>query len=346
MRRIRLSDVARRAGVSRKSVSRVINRDAYVSDDLRKRVEKVIEQLNYKPDRHARSLRSGRAFQVAFVYETPSSYYVIRLIEGIRSACHKEGYELILHETEAKGSRLLLSVLEFIERSRLDGVLMMPPLTDNEPLLAGLDDAEIIYGRISPGNHRDSELDVHTTDRAAGREMMEHLLGLGHRHVAFISGDPEHLAMAERQRGVEDCVAAWQGEPIDLVVRQGFSTFDSGLRVADGLLNLEPRPTAIFAANDDMAAGVIYEVQERGLRVPDDISIAGFDDTLLASRIWPGLTTVRQPIYRMGEAAARNLIDRVAGRKVERVERIPTELVVRRSSGPVPKVPKVPKKAT
>jgi LacI family transcriptional regulator len=342
MRRIRLSDVARRAGVSRKSVSRVINREAYVSDDLRKKVEKVIAQLNYEPDRQARSLRSGRAYQIAFVYETPSSYYVIGLIEGIRKACQREGYELILHETETKGSRLMLSVLEFVERSRLDGLLMMPPLTDNEQLLAALDDAGVVYGRVSPGNHRDSGLDLYTTDREAGRAMTDHLLALGHRHIAFISGHPDHLAMAERLSGTRDSIERWQGEPCELIVRQGFSTFDSGFRVADGLLSLEPRPTAIFAANDDMAAGVIYEVQERGLRVPDDISIAGFDDTLLASRIWPGLTTVRQPIRRMGEAVAQNLIDTVAGRSVEPNTSIASELIVRRSSGPPPRVPKKP----
>ncbi len=326
--------------MSRKSVSRVINREAYVSEDLRKKVEKVIAQLNYEPDRQARSLRSGRAFQLAFVYETPSSYYVISLIEGIRSACHREGYELILHETETKGSRLLLSVLEFVDRSRLDGLLMMPPLTDNEQLLAALDDAGIVYGRISPGRRRDNGLDVYTTDRAAGRAMTDHLLMLGHRHLAFISGHPDHLAMAERLDGVKDSLAAWEGEPCELVVRQGFSTFDSGLRVADGLLNLDPRPTAIFAANDDMAAGVIFEVQERGLRVPDDISIAGFDDTLLASHVWPGLTTVRQPVRKMGETLARNMIDTVSGRKIEHETLLPAELILRRSSGPPPRVPR------
>lgn len=339
MRRIRISDVARRAGVSRKSVSRVINREAYVSDDLRRKVEKVIAQLNYEPDRQARSLRSGRAFQLGFAYESPSSYYVISLIEGIRSACHREGYELILHETETKGSRLLLSVLEFVDRSRLDGLLMMPPLTDNEQLLAALDDAGIRYGRVSPGQPRDNGLDVHTTDRAAGRAVADHLLMLGHRHIAFVSGHPDHLAMAARLQGVNDSLSAWRGEPCDLVVSQGFSTFDSGLRVADGLLNLDPRPTAIFAANDDMAAGVLFEVQERGLRVPDDISIAGFDDTLLAAHVWPGLTTVRQPVRRMGEIVAQNLIDTVSGRKIEHETLIPAELILRRSSGPPPRAP-------
>lgn len=337
MRRVNISDVARRAGVSRKSVSRVVNREEYVSKSLRKKVEKAIAQLNYSPDRQARSLRSGKSFHIAFVYETPSSYYVISLVEGIRRSCRGHGYELVLHETNVKGSRLVLSVLEFLERERLDGLLMMPPLTDNEHLLAALDDAGVSYGRIAPGTERQDGLDVITTDREAGAEMVRHLLTLGHRHIAFIAGDPDHLAMMRRLDGARDALEAWTGEPCELTVRQGFSTFDSGVRAALDLLSMQPPPTAIFAANDDMAAGVIFEAQERGLRIPDDISITGFDDTLLASRIWPGLTTVRQPIRRMGETAADILIDRVMGRNVAARAPIPTELIVRRSSGPAPK---------
>lgn len=336
MRRVNITDVARRAGVSRKSVSRVVNREEYVSDALRKKVEKAIAQLNYAPDRQARSLRSGKSFHIAFVYETPSSYFVISLVEGIRLSCRAHGYELVLHETNVKGSRLVLSVLEFVERERLDGLLMMPPLTDNEHLLAALDDAGVFYGRIAPGTERHQGLDVFTTDRAAGAEMLRHLLDLGHRHIAFIAGDPDHLAMMRRLDGARDALRAWAGEPCELTVQQGFSTFDSGLRAARHLLSLRSRPTAIFAANDDMAAGAIFEAQERGLRIPDDVSIAGFDDTLLASRIWPGLTTVRQPTRSMGETAAQILIDRVMGRKVEAPAPIPTKLIIRRSSGRAP----------
>ena len=334
VRRVNIADVARRAGVSRKSVSRVINREEYVSDALRKKVEKAIAQLNYAPDRQARSLRSGKSFHIAFLYETPSSYFVISLVDGIRAGCRERGYELVLHETTAKGSRLVLSVLEFAERERIDGLLMMPPLTDDEQLLAALDDAGVLYGRIAPGTLRRDGLDVRTTDHAAAVAMTEHLLSLGHHRIAFISGDPGHLAMTRRLDGVRDALAA--GPPCELTVQQGYSTFESGLRAAKELLARDPRPTAVFAANDDMAAGVIYEAQELGLRIPDDLSVAGFDDTLLASRIWPGLTTVRQPTREMGEAAAQLLIDRVMGRKAETGEPLPTELVVRRSTGRAP----------
>lgn len=336
MRRVNISDVALRAGVSRKSVSRVVNREEYVSDALRKKVEKAIAQLNYTPDRQARSLRSGKSFHIAFVYETPSSYFVISLVEGIRLSCRAHGYELVLHETNVKGSRLVHSMLEFVERERLDGLLMMPPLTDNEHLLAALDDAGVLYGRIAPGTERHNGLDVVTTDRAAGAEMVRHLLELGHRRIAFIAGDPDHLAMMRRLDGARDALQEWTGEPCELTVKQGFSTFDSGVRAARDLLSMRPRPTAIFAANDDMAAGVIFEAQEQALRIPDDISIAGFDGTLLASRIWPGLTTVCQPTRRMGETAAQILIDHVMGRRPEAPAAIPTRLVVRRSSGRAP----------
>ena len=282
MRRVTIADVARHAGVSKKSVSRVVNHEDNVSNALRTKVERVISQLNYEPDRQARSLRSGKSYHLAFAYESPSSYYVISLVEGIRKVCLEHGYQLVLFETEDKGSRLVLSLLELIDRERLDGLLMMPPMTDNEQLLAALNEESVPYGRIVPGETRPGMLDVVTTDHSAGREMMDHLLELGHRHIAFISGHPDHLAMVERLRGAEESLANWSGEACDLVIRQGLNTFESGLAAAQELLSMQPRPTAIFAANDDMASGVIFEAHERGLRIPDDISVAGFDDTLLA----------------------------------------------------------------
>ena len=336
MRRVTIGDVARHAGVSRKTVSRVVNHEGNVSRDLRKRVEKVVAQLNYVPDRQARSLRSGKSYHVAFVYEAPSSYFVISLVDGIRRSCKQYGYELILHETEEQGSRLVMSVLEFIERERLDGLLMMPPMTDNEQLLAALAEESVLFGRISPGTQRADSLDVFTTDRAAGREMAEHLLDLGHRRIAFIQGHPDHLAMAERLAGASAAISDRGDDDIELIVRPGRNTFESGLEAARELLALKPRPTAIFAANDDMAAGVLFEAQERGLRVPDDVSVAGFDNTLLAARIWPGLTTIHQPIWEMGELAAKCLIDRISGREVDSHTALPTTIVRRRSTGKAP----------
>jgi len=336
MRRVTIGDVARHAGVSRKTVSRVVNRDKYVSPDLRERVEKVVDQLNYIPDRQARSLRSGKSFHVAFVYETPSSYFVISLVEGIRRVCKDAGYELILHETEAEGSQLVLSVLEFIERERLDGLLMMPPMTDNDQLLSALDRDNILYGRIAPGTPQPGGIDVSTTERAAGRHMAEHLLELGHRRIAYISGHPDHLAMSERLKGVREAIAAFEDGDVELDVRRGLNTFESGLAAARELLVQASRPTAVFAANDDMAAGVLFEAQELGLRVPDDLSVAGFDDTILAARIWPGLTTIHQPVHRMGERAAQNLINRISDRPTEDDSPLETRLIIRRSTGTAP----------
>lgn len=335
MRRVTIGDVARRAGVSRKTVSRVINHEENVSRALRERVKRVIDTLNYVPDRQARSLRSGRSYHIGFAYETPSSYYVISLVEGIRRVCKERGYELILHETDAQGSRQVLGVLEFVERERLDGLLMMPPMTDNEQLLAALDQDETHYIRIAPGFPISGNLDVSITEHEAGRSMVEYLLQLGHRHIAYISGHPDHRAMAERLVGLEAGIDEFD-DAIELVVRRGLNTFESGLTAAKEILDLSPRPTAVFAANDDMAAGVLFEAQERGLRVPEDLSVAGFDDTILAARIWPGLTTIHQPIHGLGERAASNLLDQVAGNPVSHDGPLETTLIVRRSTGPAP----------
>ena len=337
MRRVTIGDVARHAGVSRKTVSRVVNREGNVSSQLRRKVEKVVAQLNYVPDRQARSLRSGKSFHIAFAYESPSSYFVISLVEGIRRICIDQHYQLVLFETEDKGSRMLLSLLEFAERERLDGLLMMPPMTDNQQLLTALAEEGIPFGRIMPGERHPGMLDVSTTDRRAGREMMDHLLGLGHRHVAFIAGHPDHVAMAQRLDGVRDSLRDWTGEPCELLVRQGLNTFESGLDAAKELLSLSPRPTAVFAANDDMASGVIFEALELGLRVPDDISVAGFDDTMIARHVWPGLTTIRQPIAEMGSRATEILLDRIRGRTNDWQTEIAATFIRRRSTGPAPR---------
>lgn len=331
-RKVNIGDVARRAGVSRKTVSRVVNGEAYVSDDLRKRVEKVVAQLNYRPDRQARSLRSGKSFHLAFVYQSPSSYFVISLVEGIRASCQAAGYELVLHETEAKGSRLVLSVLEFAERERLAGLVMMPPMSDDEQLLAALEEENFSYARIAPGQPRPGGLDIWTTDREAGMAMTQHLLELGHRRIAFISGHPDHVAMARRLEGAEAALRECPDDCADLLVVSGRNTFESGQLAARKILAQEPRPTAVFAANDDMAAGVIFEAQDQGLRIPDDLSVAGFDDTLLAAHIWPGLSTVRQPLRAMGATVTRNLIEHLAGREGDTDAALPAELVLRRST--------------
>ncbi len=336
MRRVTIGDVARRAKVSRKTVSRVVNKEDNVSLDLRKRVEKVINQLNFVPDRQARSLRSGKSFHIGFVYESPSSYFVISLVEGIRKVCKQHGYELILHEPDTEGSRLVLSVLEFVERERLDGLLMMPPMTDNDQLLTALNRDNVAYGRIAPGTRHPGGINVSATEREAGRCMADHLLQLGHRRIAYVSGHPDHIAMSERLEGVRESIRGFDGGSCELTVHRGLNTFESGLVAAKDLLSASPRPTAVFAANDDMAAGVLFEVQELGLRVPEDISVAGFDDTLLAARIWPGLTTIHLPIHGMGERAAHNLIDRISNREGALEAPLKTRLVRRRSTGQAP----------
>jgi len=164
--------------------------------------------------------------------------------------------------------------------------------------------------------------------------MTDHLLKLGHRRIAFISGDPDHLAIMERGHGVQDSLKECNDPDCELIIRQGFNTFESGQKAARYLLTLKPAPTAIFAANDDMAAGVIFQAQEMGLRIPEDISVAGFDNTLLSARIWPGLTTISQPTSELGAAAARALIKNVRGEDIIQEVEIPTKLIIRGTRSP------------
>lgn len=332
-----LADVARVAGVSKKSVSRVVNGADHVSDDLRRKVEKVIDDLNYRPDPKARSLRSGKSYTIVFLYEKPASYFVIGLVEGIRETCQENGYELVIHECPPQGVRIVRTALSVIDHLRPDGIIMMPPLTDDVRLLAALQGVSVPYARIAPGNGCEHVCDVATTDRKAGAEMADYLVSLGHRVIGYISGDPEHVAMAARLEGFKDRLRQAPEGAVRLQVAQGFNTFSSGRRAGADLLHRNPRPTALFAANDDMAAGAMFEAHELGLSIPDQLSIAGFDDTPLADRIWPGLTSVRQPIEKMGAAATDNLLKVVNGSDVEMLPPVPTTIIFRRSTGPAPK---------
>ena len=333
-RSVTLADVAKLAGVSKKSVSRVVNKEAHVSKDLRIKVEKVISQLNYQPDRQARSLRSGRSYTLVFLYENPASYFVISVIDGIRKTCQENGYELLIHETPQHGKGIVRNTLDAIDKLRPDGVVMMPPLSDDPRLISALDAHNIPIARIAPADGNERPADIVTTDEEAGWAMADHFLKLGHKSIGFIAGDPDHLAMQARQIGLEQRLKRSDAQNVQVKIVQGSNTFESGKIAAAQLISDDNPPTAIFSANDDMAVGAIYELHERNIRIPEDIAIAGFDNTILASRVWPGLTTVHQPVTEMGALAAEKLLQMIAGHEVEKAMPLPTQLVIRRSTQP------------
>lgn len=305
--RATIKDVSAAAGVSVKTVSRVLNGERYVRADTRARVDAAIAALRFHPNHAARSLAGGRSFQVALIWDNPSPYYVFAVQEGARARCAEAGVRVIAQPHDRDGGGAwggTGGIAALLDAAAPDGLILTPPVCDDEAVLAELERRGVPYVRISPGIDPTRGPSAFIDNRAAARAMTGRLLELGHRRIGFVAGHPRYAASAQRLAGHRDALeAAGIGADPDLI-RPGLFDFRSGSAAAEALLALSAPPSAIFASSDDMAAGVLAVSHARGLRVPEDLSIAGFDDTDLASLVWPPLTTIRQPTRDMAYAAA------------------------------------------
>lgn len=327
--RANIKDVSQAAGVSIKTVSRVINNEKYVRPATRARVEEAMAALGFQPSYAARALAGGKSFQIALVCSNPGPYYLHGLIGGLRGRCAVAGVRLIVHAYETDTEALGEDVLSFFRQMNLDGAILTPPIADQLGVLDHLDQAGTPYVRISPAKELDRGASVSIDNHGAARMMTRRLIDLGHQRIGFVIGHKGFSVSEQRLEGyldaLRECGIALDGS----LLQQGWFDFRSGQEAAAGLLDMRRSPTAVFASSDDMAAGVLSVAHQRGLKVPADLSIAGFDDTDLASLVWPGLTTVRQPIRAMAERAAELLFSGEQERVV-----LPFEIVERGSTGP------------
>jgi len=331
-----IDDVAARADVSIKTVSRVINREANVREETASRVMRAIRELNYRPNPAARNLAGRRAFLIAALYDNPSDNYMVGVLHGVLAASEAAHYGVLLTPFEMTSPRLANQVREMISLHRVSGLVLTPPLCDHPALLEALDEDGTDYVQIAPKDETRGKPFVAIDDRRAGHDITEYLLSRGHRRIGFIKGHPLHGAAARRERGYHDALSE-HGIAVDpKLIVSGQFTFESGVESGRRLLHLRDRPTAVFASNDDMAAGVLHVAHEMGIAVPAELSVAGFDDTPIARSVYPGLTTVRQPIRAMAHGAVECLIRAMRGRASRRAEG-PTqehfdyELVIRNS---------------
>lgn len=329
-----INDVADRAGVSIKTVSRVLNSEPNVREATRQKVLAAARALDYFPNPAARRLAGRRSYLIALAYDNPSPSYLADLISGILDVCRKGGYFLALHGCSFEDEDLARDMVQAVRESRVDGLILSPPVGDVSGLCPTLDAAGIRYARLAPtGDGRGAGVAI--DDRQAAFDMTAYLLDLGHRRIGFIAGHPGHGASRAREAGYRAALGQY-GVPCDPeLMREGLFTRESGMQAARALLRLPVPPTAIFASNDDMAAGAIQEAALRGLRVPEDLSVAGFDDTPVASMIAPRLTTVSQPVRAMGRRATELLLATLADDgsvKAGQVDRLDYRLVVRQST--------------
>lgn len=328
-----IKEVSKIAGVSFKTVSRVLNNEKHVSEETRRRVEEVVARLNFRPSHAARTLAGRRSFQVALLYDNPSPYYVYHIQTSAQQRCSALGYRLLIQPVDVLADDLVSNVLALVDEAHLDGLILSPPVTESLALLDALDQRGLPYVRIAPGVRKGSGMASTMDDVAAARALTEHLIGLGHRAIGFIRGPETHVSSSDRLAGYREALEA-HGIAFDpKLVAAGDYSFRSGGEATRTLLALDPRPTAIFASNDDMAAGALAVAHELDVEVPSALSIAGFDDSDLAQGVWPPLTTIRQPVRELADAAVNLLLGGTGETQVS----LDHELIVRKSAGPAPK---------
>jgi LacI family transcriptional regulator len=301
--RVTIKDVSALAGVSIKTVSRVLNKEKYVRTATREKVEAAVKALNFSPSLAARALAGKRSHQIALIYDNHSPFYIHQIQEGIWAGCREQGVRMLAQPADVASLTLVEEVGGLIDQTHVDGIILSSPVTDSPEVLAELERRGIPFVRISPGTNHAMTSSVYMDDVQAADDMTTHLINLGHRRIGFIIGHPNHMASDQRLFGYRRALdrAGIAFEPG--LVRPGLFDFASGAAAAESLLDLPDPPSAIFASNDDMAAGVLAVAHRRDINVPDSLSVAGFDDTELASAVWPPLTTIRQPTRALAYAA-------------------------------------------
>ena len=327
-----IRDVARIAGVSIKTVSRVINDQQYVSADKRERVREVMREIGFQPSHAARALAGHRSHQIALICDNPNPWYVYEIQFGVRERCARDKIRMIAQPYDRASPTLLEDIVALIDQAHPDGLVLAPPACDDQRVLGELGRRGIPFVRLQPGMRIEEVASTAIDNKRAALDMTEHLLALGHRRIGFIVGERSYAASGQRLAGYVRALGD-AGVELDMeLVRQGRFDFASGEAAAEALLSLAEPPTAIFASSDDMAAGALAAAHRRGIRVPAELSVVGFDDGPTARIVWPPLTTVRQPVRALAEAAA----DLLLAPPVEGPPQLEMahELVIRSSSAP------------
>lgn len=330
--KITINDIARLAKVSKKTVSRVINNSPLVREDTRKRVQAVIKQSGFTPDPRARALAFQRSFLVGMIYDNPSPQYVVNMQRGILDTLEDTGHLLVLQPCDRGNPDLMNEIRTFVRQQKPKGVILTPSISEDDDVAHLLEEEDCPYVRIASVMIDDDTRLVRTHDHDGGRQAAVHLAKLGHRRIGHVHGPELFQSTHERRRGFREGLAEFGIELSPDLLAEGAYTFDSGVECTRKLLSGPDRPTAVFLGNDEMAVGAYHAARELGLRIPEDISIVGYDDTPMASRVWPQMTTVRIAIRDIGSEAARLLLGGNEYAEAKGAIDFPTELVVRAST--------------
>jgi len=299
---ITIDDVAAHAGVSAMTVSRVIHGHASVRDANRERVMRSVRELDYRPNLAASALAAAQHTCIALIYTNPSSTYLRELLVGALRGSTRAAAQLVIATWDELGTQARCEAARQLSTS-VAGVILPPPLCESKAIVDQFVGAGIAVVSIASSQLNDRISCVRIDDRQASHDMVSHLIAHGHTRIGYIKGDPNQTASAHRWQGYRDALADAGIGYDPALVQPGFFTYRSGLDAAERLLSLQPPPSAIFASNDDMASAVVSVAHRRGLEVPGDLSVVGFDDTSAATMVWPELTTLHQPVAEMADTA-------------------------------------------
>jgi len=304
-----INDIARLAGVSKKTVSRIINRSPLVRKDTREKVEALMKEGGYTPDPLARGLAFRRSFLIGIVWDNPTAHYIVDMQYGALDALRDSGFELVVHPCDTRAPNYIDGVRRFVQQQKLHGVILVPRASEDQKLADMLAELSCRYTRVVPVGYDDHDgRMIVTHDRDGAAEAADYLLTLGHTDIALVTGPRAYRSSIERTEGFLDALAQRGVQLPAQRVIEGNYTFESGVVAAEKLLASGKRPTAIFCGNDEMAAGLYKVALRAGINIPRDLSVVGFDDSPLASRLWPSLTSVRRHTRDIGRIAATTLI--------------------------------------
>ncbi len=335
MNKATIKDVALVAEVSVKTVSRVLNNEPNVRPVLQDRVHAAVKTLGFKRNPLARGLRGQQSFIITLLYSNPNPGYILELQNGALNRCIQEGYNLQIHPCDHNSADLISSIESIVQYSTQDGFILTHPLCDNKALTDLLDEKGIPFARISPFVHEHPSPYVYSNDEQAAFDMTNYLISLGHTKIGFIKGHPDFGASQKRFNGYQRALESVNIALDDNLIKQGLFTFESGESCARQLLNQAEKPTAIFASNDYMAAGVLKVSAQMKINVPAELSIVGYDDAPVSKQIWPSITTIKQPIYSIAEHAVEKLIRKIKKQPFDDIQtEFDCELVLRNSSSP------------
>lgn len=299
-------DVAAQAGVSFKTVSRVVNNEPHVRPAIRDRVMQAIDELGYKPNVAARQLAGHRSYLISLIVVEMTMGYLAQILYTAAMECRRFGYHLV-PETLQDGESIQDAIQRILANSHPDGIILPAPLSYDPDVVAAIERSRTPLVRLAGvGDMYGHTIPVH--ERSISAALVTHLIELGHRRIGVIAPPPRHLAAQERLLGYRDALDAAGLAYDPAIAPVGNFRFADGVRLGAELLAMPDRPTAIFATNDSMALGVLTTATKAGMRVPEDIAIAGFDDLPASRLVFPPLTTVRQPIPAIARAAVLALV--------------------------------------